>query len=221
MDCHLHTVRSGDAATTPGQMLRCARSAKLDVIAVTDHHAVDAAKRMQDSAIEYGVRVVVGEEIRTPLGEIIGLFLQERVPYVLPLAEAAARVHDQGGAVYVPHPFDPNRSGLGRRGIDQLADSGLLDVIEVYNAKMTDEVLNQLAASAAAEFGVPGGAGSDAHDPEGIGAVFMEIDDFSDRDGFIRSLGDATIQGHLYAHSKRFRSRKPTQFGSARKQYTP
>lgn len=206
MDCHLHTVHSGDAVTTPEQMLQGARSAGLDVIAVTDHHVVDAAKRMQELAADYGVRVVVGEEIRTPLGEIIGLFLTERVPYVLPLADAAARVRDQGGVVYVPHAFDPVRSGLGRRGLDQLAEAGLLDVIEAYNAKVPDEAVNDLARAAAAEFGVPTGAGSDAHDPEGIGAVFVELDEFSDRDGYLQSLRDASITGHRYAHSRRFRT---------------
>ena len=216
MDCHLHTVRSGDAVTTPEQMLRGARSAGLDVIAVTDHHHVDAAKQMQEMAGDYGVRVVVGEEIRTPLGEIIGLFLTERVPYVLPLAEAAERVRDQGGVVYVPHPFDPIRSGLGRRGLDQLAESGLLDVVETYNAKVSDESVNGLAQAAAAEFGVPGAAGSDAHDPEGIGAAFIELDEFFDRDGFIRSLYGASITGHRYAHSRRFRTRADMDQGSAR-----
>lgn len=206
MDCHLHTVLSGDAVTTPEQMLQGARSAGLDVIAVTDHHVVDAAKRMQEMAADYGVRVVVGEEIRTPLGEIIGLFLTERVPYVLPLSEAAARVRDQGGVVYAPHPFDPVRSGLGRRGLEQLAESGLLDVIEAYNAKVPGEDVNDLARAAATEFGVPSGAGSDAHDPEGIGAVFVELDEFSDRDGYLQSLHDASITGHRYAHSRRFKT---------------
>lgn len=204
MDCHLHTVSSGDSVTTPEQMLQGARSAGLDVIAVTDHHVVAAAQRMQEMAADYGLQVVVGEEIRTPLGEIIGLFLTERVPYVLPLAEAAARIRDQGGVVYVPHPFDPVRSGLGRRGIEQLAESGLLDVIETYNPKVPDEYVNQLAVAAAAEFGVPSGAGSDAHDPEGIGAAFVELDEFSDRDGYLQSLHRASIAGHRYAHSRRF-----------------
>lgn len=215
MDCHLHTVHSGDAVTTLEQMLRGARSAGLDVIAVTDHHVVDAAKRMQEMAVDYGVQVVVGEEIRTPLGEIIGLFLTERVPYVLPLSEAAARVRDQGGVVYVPHAFDPVRSGLGRRGLDELAESGLLDVVEVYNAKVPDESVNELALAAAAEFGAPGGAGSDAHDPEGIGAVFIELDEFSDRDGYIQSLHGASITGHRYAHSRRFRTRADIERESA------
>ena len=207
MDSHLHTVHSGDAVTTPEQMLEAARSAALDVIAVTDHHVVAASQQMQELANDYGVRVIVGEEIRTPLGEIIGLFLTERVPYVLPLTEAAARIRDQGGLVYAPHPFDPIRSGLGRRGLDQLADAGLLDIVEVYNAKVPDEWVNEQAHALAIELGVPGAAGSDAHDPEGIGAAFVELDDFDDRDGYLRALEGAVVTGHRYAHSRRFRTR--------------
>ena len=215
MDCHLHTVHSGDAVTTPEQMLQGACSAGLDVIAVTDHHVVDAAKRMQEMAADYGVQVVVGEEIRTPLGEIIGLFLTERVPYVLPLLEAASRVREQGGVVYVPHAFDPLRSGLGRRGLDELAESGLLDVVEVYNPKVPDESVNEMALAVAAELGVLCAAGSDAHDPEGIGAAFIELDKFSDRDGYMQSLHGASITGHRYTHSRRFRTRADIERESA------
>lgn len=215
MDSHLHTLHSGDSVTTLEQMLEGARSAGLDVIAVTDHHAITAAQQMQEMAAEYQVRVVVGEEVRTPLGEIIGLFLTERVPYVLPLTEAAARIRDQGGLVYAPHPFDPIRSGLGRRGLDQLAEAGMLDIIEVYNAKVPEEAVNDLARAAAVEFGVPGAAGSDAHDPEGIGAAFVELDDFIDRDDYLRALRGASVTGHRYAHSRRFRTRADIERQSA------
>lgn len=207
MDCHLHTLGSGDAVTTPEQLIEGASSAGLDVIAVTDHHVVDVARQMQEMAAEAGVRVVVGEEIRTPQGEIIGLFLTERVPYVLPLMDAAARIRDQGGAVYAPHPFDPVRSSLGRRGLDRLAEAEMLDVIETCNAKVPDDSTNLLAQTAAAELGVPAAAGSDAHDPEGIGAAFAELDEFAGRDGYLRSLRGASIVGHRYAHQARYRQR--------------
>lgn len=82
VDCHLHTVESGDAVTTLDQLAVRAKEVGLDVVCITDHNQVAAAQRAL--ARDLGVRVVVGEEIRTRSGELIGLFLTERIPYVLP-----------------------------------------------------------------------------------------------------------------------------------------
>ncbi|HWN00506.1 MAG TPA: PHP domain-containing protein, partial [Streptosporangiaceae bacterium] len=82
VDCHLHTAASGDAVTTLDEVAERAERESLDVVFITDHNEISAAA----AAAGLGVRVIVGEEIRTPDGDIIGLFLAERVPYVLPVA---------------------------------------------------------------------------------------------------------------------------------------
>src|SRR6266567_3453395 len=112
MDCHLHTVASGDAVLTLDQLADRAEQAGLDVVCITDHNEISAA--VAAAGQDLGVRIIIGEEIRTPDGDIIGLFLTERVPYVLPVAEVVARIRAQGGLVYAPHPFDQARSSLGR-----------------------------------------------------------------------------------------------------------
>ena len=116
VDCHLYTVASGDAVTTLDQLAERAAAERLDVVFITDHNEISAAA----AASDLGVRVIVGEEIRTPDGDIIGLFLTERVPYVLPVAEVVARIRSQGGLVYAPHPFDQDTAvtplGDGRYG---------------------------------------------------------------------------------------------------------
>ena len=89
-----------------------ARQTGLDVVCITDHNVTAAA--VQATERDLGVRVVVGEEVRTPDGDVIGLFLTERIPYVLPLAEVIGRIRTQQALVYVPHPFDLARSSLGR-----------------------------------------------------------------------------------------------------------
>lgn len=211
MDCHLHTVASGDSVTTLAEVVEGSVACGLDVIAVTDHHAVVAAQELARRAADSAsLRVVVGEEVRTPVGEIIGLFLTERVPYVLPLVEAATRIRDQGGLVYAPHPFDPVRHSLGDRGLDTLADHGLLDVIETFNAKVPDVGTNARAVAAAARLERPAAAGSDAHDPEGIGAAFVELDDFDDVTGFLAALAGAQVTGGLFPHANRYLPRSPT-----------
>lgn len=200
-DCHLHTVASGDAVTTLEQLADRVVQARLDVICITDHNvtaaAVDAAAR------DLGARVIIGEEIRTPAGDVIGLFLTERIPYVLPLAEVVGRVRAQGALVYLPHPFDPLRSSLGAaaRG---LCRDGMADVIEVFNAKIKDQGINEKAAALAARWGLPGGAGSDAHDPAGVGAAYLEMPDFDGPAGFLAALGQARVVGEFRDHAPRY-----------------
>src|SRR5712691_3425082 len=112
VDCHLHTVASGDSVLTLDQLAGRAEQTALDVVCITDHNVTSAA--VAAAGRDLGVRIIIGEEIRTPDGDIIGLFITERVPYVLPVSEVVARIRAQGGLVYAPHPFDSARSSLGR-----------------------------------------------------------------------------------------------------------
>ena len=149
------------------------------------------------------MRVVVGEEIRTPDGDVIGLFLTERIPYVLPLAEVIGRIKAQHGLVYVPHPFDLARSSLGRV-LPGLCADGAVDIIEVFNAKISDPALNHQAADLAERFALPGGAGSDAHDAPGVGAAYLEMPDFDGPAGFLAALADAQLTGEFRDHAVRY-----------------
>jgi len=202
VDCQVHTAWSGDASTTLDQLAERVVALGLDVVCVTDHHTIEGALRAAERGI--GARVVVGEEIRTHAGELIGLFLTERVPYVLPAVEVVARIRDQGGLVYAPHPLDRNRRGLGERGLEELAASGSIDAVEVFNAKVRDPRDNELAAEAARRLGLPGGAGSDAHDPDGLGAAYVEMPDFADAAGFLAGLRSARVVGTFRDHAPRY-----------------
>ena len=175
VDCHLHTVASGDAVLTLEQLAERAEQTGLDVVCITDHNVTSAAVTAAEQ--DLGVRIIVGEEIRTGDGDVIGLFLTERIPYVLPLPEVVGRIRTQGGLVYAPHPFDQARSSLGRV-LPGLCAGGAVDIIEVFNAKIADQALNDRAAELAGTFSLPGGAGSDAHDAAGVGAAYLEMPDF-------------------------------------------
>jgi hypothetical protein len=202
LDCHLHTAASGDSVLTVEQLADRARRSGLDVVCVTDHNLTAAAVAAAARA-DLGVRVVVGEEIRTPDGDVIGLFLTERIPYVLPLAEVVARIRDQGGLVYVPHPFDPVRSSIGRV-LPALCAEGGVDVIEVFNAKIDDQALNDKAAAVAAEFGIPAAVGSDAHDADGVGAAYLDLPDFDGPASFLAALPHARLAGEHRPHAVRY-----------------
>lgn len=201
VDCHLHTVASGDAVTTLDQLAGRVAEVGLDVVCITDHNVTSAALAAVQRGL--GARVIVGEEIRTPDGDVIGLFLAERIPYVLPLAEVVGRIREQGALVYAPHPFDVSRSSLGDAAAGLCAD-GLLDIVEVFNAKISDQALNQQAAVLAERWGLPGGAGSDAHDPAGIGAAYLEMPDFDGPASFLAALGQARVVGEFRDHAPRY-----------------
>ena len=208
VDCHLHTVASGDAITTLDQLAERAAQEGIDVVCITDHNVTSAAMAAAAGGLDglVGLRVIVGEEIRTQAGEVIGLFLTERIPYVLPAAEVVGRIRDQGGLVYLPHPFDPGRGSLGAAA-DRLCADGMTDIVEVFNAKIADQVLNEQAVALAARWDLPGGAGSDAHDPPGIGAAYLEMPDFDGPASFLTSLRSARVVGEYRAHAPRFPAR--------------
>jgi len=207
VDCHLHTAVSGDAVTTIDELAERVGQERLDVVFITDHNVTAGAV----AAIERGIgaRIIVGEEIRTTKGDVIGLFITERVPYVLPLAEAIGQIRAQQGLVYLPHPFDPGRSTLELASTHQLCADGLADVVEVFNAKIEDQELNRQAARLAAHFDLPGGAGSDAHDPEGIGAAYLEMPDFDGPAEFLAALRNAEVRGEYRTHAVRYARRQP------------
>jgi len=204
VDCHLHTAVSGDAVTTIDQLAKRVEQERLDVVFITDHNVTAGAVAAAERGI--AARVIIGEEIRTREGDVIGLFLTERIPYVLPLAEVTGLIRAQGGLIYLPHPFDPGRSSLGPVA-EQLCADGLADVIEVFNAKIDDHSLNLQAAALATRYGLPAAAGSDAHDPEGIGAAYLEMPDFDGPEDFLAALQLAEITGEHRPHAPRYARR--------------
>ena len=193
VDCHMHTMWSGDSTTTDDELVEAVTATGIDVLCVTDHHAIEGARRLRDVL---PCRVIVGEEVRTTQGEIIGLFLEERVPFGLTPADTAARIHGQGGLVYVPHPFDPMRRNLVEPTLVSLAADGLVDAVEACNAKTSLESLNRRASEFASTHRLAAGAGSDAHVPDAIGSAYVEMDDFDDSTSFLASLRAGRVVGH-------------------------
>jgi predicted metal-dependent phosphoesterase TrpH len=206
VDMHLHTMWSGDATTTPDELRDAIAESAIDVICITDHGSVNGAFELRDAL---GCRVVAGEEVRTAAGEIIGLFLTERLPFGMKPGDAAAAVRGQGGLVYVPHPFDPLRHCMAEDALVRLADAGALDAIEALNAKVSLAHLNERAAAFAREHDLAEGAGSDAHEPSAVGAAYVEMPDFVDGDAasFLAALRRGRVVGHHYDAPRQWRPR--------------
>jgi len=204
VDLHSHTMWSGDATTTPEEAAEAVLGAGIDVLCVTDHGTIAGAERL---AGELACRVVVGEELRTVAGEVIGLFLTERLPWGITAREAAERIRGQGGVVYVPHPFDPTRHHLREAELLDLVGAGLVDAMEVLNAKTSLGHLNATAAAFATEHGLAAGAGSDAHVPEAFGAAYVEMPDFDGPASFLDSLRRGRVVGHHFDRARPWRAR--------------
>lgn len=193
VDLHSHTMWSGDSTTTPEEVEEAVVAAGLDVLCITDHHAIKGAAEL---AGRLPCRVIVGEELRTHHGEIIGLFLTERIPFGIPHAEAAEAIRAQGGVVYVPHPFDPMRRNMAAPALHELAEAGLLDAVETINAKTSLASLNRRAAEFAEQFDLAAGAGSDAHVPLALGSAYVEMPDFDGPQDFLAKLREGRVVGH-------------------------
>ena len=199
VDMHSHTMWSGDSTTTPDEIERAVVDSGIDVLCITDHNAIVGAVELAD---RLPCRVVVGEEMRTSAGELIGLFLTDRVPMGMPPDDSARAIRAQGGVVYVPHPFDPMRRNLAEAALIRLADDGLVDAIEVLNAKTSLDSLNRRADEFAAAHGLLRGGGSDAHVPDAIGAACVEMPDFDGPEEFLASLGRGSVVGHHWDEAR-------------------
>ncbi len=194
VDLHMHTDHSWDCATPVEHLLATARDRGLGAIAITDHNEVSGALDAARKAHGYGVKVIVAEEVKTAeQGEVIGLFISERIPKGLTLAETVAEIKRQGGLVYVPHPFDRLHSVPDYEHLADIVED--IDVIEVFNPRIALPAFNEEAVRFAAKYRIVGGAGSDSHVAEGLGAVRIRMRDFDGPDEFLESLREADVVG--------------------------
>jgi hypothetical protein len=190
VDLHMHTDHSYDCATPVEVLLAEARTRGLGAIAVTDHNEVSGAHEARAKAD--GVKVIVAEEIKTAeQGEVIGLFIEEKIPRGLSLEETIAQIRRQGGLVYVPHPFDRLHSVPDYEHLLPVLDD--IDAIEVFNPRVAISEFNDEAVRFAAKYRIPAGAGSDAHVPQGLGSVRIRMRDFDGPEEFLQSLREADI----------------------------
>jgi predicted metal-dependent phosphoesterase TrpH len=186
VDLHMHTDHRGIAPPgrgAPGH----ARDQGLGAIAVTDHNEISGALEAQAKAAEYGVKVIVAEEVKTASqGEVIGLFLTEKIPRGLSLQETIAEIRRQGGLVYVPHPFDRMHSVPDYEHLLAIVDD--VDAIEVYNPRVAIGSFNEEAARFAAKYRIVAGAGSDSHVRQGLGSGARADADFDGPEEFLEAL---------------------------------
>jgi dephospho-CoA kinase len=193
IDLHLHTRASFDCLSDPEMILRRAAERGVDRIAITDHNRLELAL---DLASRYPDRVIPGEEVKTAEGvDVIGHYLTEEIPKGTPAHEVVDRIHDQGGLVYLPHPFAPGKGGGGRLA-EELAPR--VDLIEVFNARLHPRRLNESAEELAARHDKRRGAGSDAHTVGEVAGAFVEVPVHENRpDALLGAMRRSAVRGRM------------------------
>jgi len=213
VDLHMHTDHSHDCATPVEVLLATARAQGLGAIAVTDHNEISGALEARAQAQEAGVKVIVGEEVKTAgQGEVIGLFIEEKIPRGLTLQETVAEIKRQGGLVYVPHPFDRMHAVPDYEHLLTILED--VDAIEVFNPRVAIGAFNDEAVRFAAKYRLPAGAGSDSHVAQGLGSARIRMRDFDGPREFLQSLREAEIvmgrSSLLYVQALKFLQTRAT-----------
>ena len=225
VDLHMHTDHSHDCATPVDTLLEAAKAAGLGAIAVTDHNEVSGAHEAREKArADGGIEVIVAEEVKTAdQGEVIGLFIEEKIPRGMTLRETIDAIRGQGGLVYVPHPFDRMHSVPDYEHLLDIVED--VDAIEVFNPRVAFSAFNEEAARFAAKYRIVAGAGSDSHVAAGLGSVKIRMRAFNGPEEFLESLRDADIvrkkQSLLYVQALKFIQTKATPEPARRRTAKP
>ena len=224
IDFHMHTWGSHDCLSHPEAVLAAARSREVGRIALTDHDRLDVALAMAERHPE---AVIPAEEVRTAEGiDVIGLYLRVEIPRGTPAREVCDRVHEQGGLVYLPHPYAEGKGGGGRHAESLVPH---VDVIEVFNGRLHHASQNARAAELARRHGCLRGAGSDAHTVGEVGRSWVELPSHPNQPAaLIEALAQGRVHGttasrwvHLASTWAKIRRRLPGAPDTARERPGP
>lgn len=183
VDLHTHSEASPDGGITLDQYASVLSSGKLDVIAITDHNTIEFATYARE---KLGDRIIVGEEIMSTMGEIIGLYLTETVHPGLSPLETVKQIKEQGGLVYIPHPFESIRKGLHPSVLEELID--FIDIIEICNGRAFLQNRSAQTVLWSKLNRVVGAASSDAHGVRGLGKTFTSVKELPNEGDLVKIL---------------------------------
>ena len=191
-DLHIHTEYSLDCETTLEQIINRCRERDINCIAISDHGNIEGALKMKSIA---PFEVIVAEEILTPKGEIMGMFLTEGITSGLSVEQAILQIKAQGALVCAPHPFDlVRRCGLGPTVLESVIEQ--IDIIEVFNARSIFPQSSVKALAFAKKHGITQSAGSDAHTVHEVGNTYIEMPKFKGPNDFLKALAEGKICRH-------------------------
>ena len=201
-DLHVHTEYSMDCTTSLDNIITRCLELEINCVAIADHGTIEGALKMQNLA---PFAVIVAEEILTPYGEIMGMFLKETIPSGLSVEQTIAQIRAQDGLVCIPHAYDIFRpSALGEKIVAEIA--GDIDIMEVFNSRSPLLRSSAKAKSFAEKHNLAKSAGSDAHTINEIGNAYVEMPEFNGKHDFLQALAKGKIIGHRTNPLTRFSS---------------
>lgn len=189
VDLHTHSSASPDGGITKHQYQQILDKGILDVIAVTDHNTAEFALELKK---ELGDQIIVGEEIMSSHGEIIGLYLTATIPGGLSPLDTIRRIKDQGGLAYVPHPFETVRKGVGAQTLEEIAE--YIDIMEVCNGRAFMQNRSSQAVVWTRLNQVVGAASSDAHGIKGVGKTFSSLSELPTKENLVTLLEHGVLR---------------------------
>jgi len=190
IDLHTHTCCSPDAFTTIQQLEKFFRRFTDFIIAITDHNVIEMALQARE---RFGEKIIVGEEIKTAEGEIVGLYLNRFIEPDMSVGNTAEEIKRQGGIIMVPHPF--KRTGNEDSPIkESVLDSHaeLFDIIEIYNARNRTKGANERAVHFAQNHHKHMGVGSDAHAVYELARTYSTFPCYNGKDSLLAQLAMAS-----------------------------
>lgn len=193
VECHCHSDYSKDSLSGLEDLIQTARKRGLDKLILTDHNTIQGALKAQKLAPDL---IIVGEEIKTTIGEFLAFFVKEEIPKGLPPMDVLDRLKAQGAFISVSHPFDQMRHGWPLEALDQIRP--FVDAIEVFNSRSLTAQVNDQALAYAERYHLAGTVGSDAHTLPEVGRSYLELPPFEDT-ASLRSVINQAVKTCVYS----------------------
>jgi predicted metal-dependent phosphoesterase TrpH len=170
LDLHTHSIASADGGINAGEYIKAIESKLIDIVAITDHNRIDFALNIQK---KYPKNIIVGEEIMTSEGEIIGLFLSKSIKPHMSLEQTITEIKTQGGLCYIPHPIEKLRKGLSWDCLNKIKDN--IDILEVGNGRALNKRNHERLMEWASANKIRTASSSDAHGRKGLGRTYTML----------------------------------------------
>lgn len=192
LECHIHTKYSKDSRLNKYFILMMCKLKKINALAITDHNTIDGAIQFLPFLKRHNIQTIIGEEIMTNQGEIIGLFLKENIAPYQSIEETIKKIKEQNGIVYLPHPYDEKRIKTVLKPKYQEIYINDIDLIEIHNGRNVEKKYDEKQLEISKKLGIRKIIGSDAHTFFELGRNYVELSSIK-KENFLKEIEKANF----------------------------